>query len=1137
MKTSQLYTSKIGMDKYLSLFEFNRITRPATNFVMQITDFISLMYYFALSHPSLHLKQIRTMNTTNTIPSDSPQKITVESQVVYVLWQQGRAYAGFEAYFEVKTLLVGEGAKAKATLRTTKGKKLGKVKGVITLNRWRGKVLIPENVKPDDYVYLEVELPRHGLEFDSNEIPVRPPIEVSSMRWSKPEVGRDEEVTLTCNFTNGIENNDGVNVIVYEYDNNGNHDKVVTIPATIQNMKVELKWKFIYQEDTGDIPTEEQLQKYGKNYSPPEYFFVVMVDTVPVGSRQESGLLRFADTSDITVQHGIAAAGEAPDYTITFADGSSVTEKADADNRILITDAPPGPFTILPEKRPATDTVKGKTGTPLIAVFPDASLLVDGHMHIQSNNCCPLPLQWAILAEKAGFLVGRPESTRKSLNMTTAGLVGWVFARRLGTIGRLSTDMISRLYAEKLYDNDMRHELSWTVLSDRDMVKYKNNQEKMRIIAGRKAKLSALTKSSSEHYDEEFVANTRYYFEGNRIRRMGIALLMDLSFAGYWSRYGIPLYLSTDTGMLYLNDFTAVNIRQERRSNTVRIHLAESVVTPEIDLAPDLGKREPPSDIRSRLHLFPSFADGEVPGPGQNFYTEQFDRFADGERGSTTTVPLIRFQSTETGRMRDTLSRKKIHFVAPAPGEDSFRFEDYAVQRERSIAAAIMQPLSLFLFYHYDPRRHCLTGGSTARTIAEAILNEHAFFTAAENTQHVVTVNNVRYSGGIDAAEHARLNDPKNLADMLAEQLRGNADVLAELHLHDTGGSGLFWGVKMYPRLGYSPSDFGRYPQLEQFYAACAEKSIPITVHCGPGGMSIADYHLYERYDEGRFLDSGGRKRYDLKHAADRFDGVAGGATGRDSPSRWEEVLSRHSKLKLNLAHFGSSDTWKKCAGFGKMDEELDKRAKRTAKESKYDKYDLYRDWTKKTAELVQNYDNVYTDISFFVNDDPSWFFGLGHDRDDVAEDLVYLLEKYPDLRDRLLMGSDWYMIEKEGEEGIGDYLRKMFYMLRSVSQQTGFDTWHQFSVVNHLRFLGLIEEKKGSTGPFKVDMDKVKGLRGKFEERMGKRGWKKENGCTITTDDFNKSLKEMFDLLESITIQSGENILRGAQLAILPPK
>jgi hypothetical protein len=286
------------------------------------------------------------MNTTNSVPTDSPQKITVESQIIYALWSQGRAYAGFDAHFEVKTLLVGDGGKVKATLRTAKGKKLDKVEGVMVLNRWRGTVVIPDKVKPDDYVYLEVELPKHGLSIDSNEIPVRPPIEVSSMKWSKQEVERDEEVMMTCVFTNGVEDGDNVTVIVYEYDNDGCHDKVVTIPTTIKGNKVELNWKFIYQEDTDDIPTEEQLEKYGKNYNPPEYFFVVMVDNIPVGNKQESGILEFKDWVELEYTGKNGKPVENVSYKVTFADGTVKEGNLDETGKALIKKVPPGKVSV-----------------------------------------------------------------------------------------------------------------------------------------------------------------------------------------------------------------------------------------------------------------------------------------------------------------------------------------------------------------------------------------------------------------------------------------------------------------------------------------------------------------------------------------------------------------------------------------------------------------------------------------------------------------------------------------------------------------------------------------------------------------------------------------------------------------------
>lgn len=1080
-----------------------------------------------------------------TVSTDKKEKIKLESGIIEASWVPPIAYGGFEANFTVKTVFVAEGSTIEIKGRSTKGKAPDTVKGKIFNNSFKGSLLIPEKVAPDAEIWFEAKLPKHGLSMESNTIPARPIIGVKKLCWDRKEVIRNDIVTLTCQFDDGVLDGEEALLVIYEYNPDSCDIKLVSIPAVIIGSKAEIKWEFDYPVDTALIPTNAEKQKNGKKYVNPAYYFVVSVNGQRAGVNRESGLLTFRDGITITVQHGNIATRDDQAYTITFADGSTIVKKADNNNKITIDKAPPGEFTILPEKRPAYDIVTGKTGTPLLAIFPDVNLLVDAHMHIQSNNCCPLPLQWALVAESVGFLKGRPSGDdRKALNKTAAvdienlgdlliaPIIAWN-VRRLGKIGRLSTDMIGKLYYEKLYDNDMRHEMCWTILSDNEIKKHGANQEEMRKIAGRKAKLSALTAKSSEKYDEEFIEKTRYYFEGNRIRRMGIALLMDLSFGSFWGRFGLPLYLSPGNSMVYINDFASVVISQLQDSNTAHVKLDNSVVTPKISISPLFGNVNPSDTIWSRIHLFPSFSSRESERflSSPSLYSEQFDLFTHGN-SSTKAPPFIKFEGT--ANVQSMLSRKYVHFVDHAPGEDAARFEDYAVQRERSIAASIMNPLSLFTFYHYDPRRHCLSARLSTEGVAKNILAEHAFFTVKQNEKSSTDRNHLRYHGCIDATEQAPLNDPASLAALLAEHLRSNTDALAELHLHDPAGQGMFWGVKMYPRLGYAPSDFVHYPNLMEFYAACEAKSIPITAHCGPGGMSIADYFLYERYDEGRYLDIKEKDGcYSLKHAAERFDGVTAGTKGQDSPSRWEEVLKKYPKLKLNLAHFGSSDTWKECAGFGKMDKELSD-DKDTGKN--YKKHHRYRDWTKKIAELVHGFDNVYTDISYFINDDPSWFFGVGHDRDDIAEDLVYLLKKYPSLKDRLLMGSDWYMIEKDGEEGIGDYLRKMFYMLRSVSKEMGFDAWHQFSVVNPLRFLGLIDGKKGSAGPFTVDTEMLEGLKGKFEGRLGKKDWKEDNGCTITDSDFQINFAEMLSLLKNITIPAGDKILRNNKLAIIPP-
>lgn len=282
------------------------------------------------------------MQTKWTIPTDKENIITVESSFNFIMWSQGRAYAGFEAEFEARTFLVGDGAKVKVTCRTQKGKKLDKVEGAVFRNRWRGSVVIPEKVKVDDYVYLEAELPKIKIDGESNLIPVRPSIEVVSIQWDKQVIHRDEEVKMTCIFTGGVEDGDRVTVKVLKYDSDGYHDPIVKIPTTVENGKVELKWKFMYQDDTNNIPIQGELEKYGKSYEPPKYFFVVLVDNLTVGKNQESGLLEFKDSIEIQLTDDDDDGCADIKGTCTLADGSSDDFTLDGDGKYSEEEIVPG---------------------------------------------------------------------------------------------------------------------------------------------------------------------------------------------------------------------------------------------------------------------------------------------------------------------------------------------------------------------------------------------------------------------------------------------------------------------------------------------------------------------------------------------------------------------------------------------------------------------------------------------------------------------------------------------------------------------------------------------------------------------------------------------------------------------------
>ena len=116
-------------------------------------------------------------------------------------------------------------------------------------------------------------------------------------------------------------------------------------------------------------------------------------------------------------------------------------------------------------------------------------------------------------------------------------------------------------------------------------------------------------------------------------------------------------------------------------------------------------------------------------------------------------------------------------------------------------------------------------------------------------------------------------------------------------------GSNNFFGIKLYPPLGFDPSPTDE--KVAYLYSFCSEKQIPITIHCSDGGFTV---------------DKNAKKYTD--------------------PSNWENILKdeQYSKLKINFAHFG-------------------KQGKRLV-------FFPQKKWKKKILELIMQYPNVYTDFS-----------------------------------------------------------------------------------------------------------------------------------------------------------------------------
>ncbi|UCC44001.1 MAG: hypothetical protein JSU65_12950 [Candidatus Zixiibacteriota bacterium] len=277
--------------------------------------------------------------------TDTEHEVELESHLISASWTPGCAFAGHAARFEVNTALVGAGAKIKVTGKSEKGEKLGKVSGEIRNNTFVDEFDVPEDMEPGDRIYFEVELPDNSLDGESNHIPVFPPPRIKSIGWSATEARRGDILTLSAEVEN-IRDETEVKLVIYEYDQDGAHDRITELLAKVMNARVELEWEYEYHEDTDEIPTEEERQKYGASYNPPEYFFTIKIEDLELGREQESGILKFKDWFEIRLADDIGEPVPDEKYVLYLPDGSKREGTLDSNGYAREENIPPGTISV-----------------------------------------------------------------------------------------------------------------------------------------------------------------------------------------------------------------------------------------------------------------------------------------------------------------------------------------------------------------------------------------------------------------------------------------------------------------------------------------------------------------------------------------------------------------------------------------------------------------------------------------------------------------------------------------------------------------------------------------------------------------------------------------------------------------------
>ena len=166
-----------------------------------------------------------------------------------------------------------------------------------------------------------------------------------------------------------------------------------------------------------------------------------------------------------------------------------------------------------------------------------------------------------------------------------------------------------------------------------------------------------------------------------------------------------------------------------------------------------------------------------------------------------------------------------------------------------------------------------------------------------------------------------------------------------------------FRGVKLYPPLGYAPTD----PRLKDVYKYCVDKNLPVLSHCSRGGV----------------------REKGMKD--DRQADLAG-------PAAFLPVLEEHKDLRVCLAHFGGWSDWKEYLNKTRRSSIEPRAAFRT------------RNWLAHILDLLRSgkYPNLWTDISYTA-------FEI--EKNIPALDVFLNDEK---VASRVLFGSDFYMTEME---------------------------------------------------------------------------------------------------------------------------
>jgi predicted TIM-barrel fold metal-dependent hydrolase len=640
-----------------------------------------------------------------------------------------------------------------------------------------------------------------------------------------------------------------------------------------------------------------------------------------------------------------------------------------------------------------------------------------------------------------------------------------------------------------------------------------------------------------------FYKVSRHYYQNPDAKlvpsfSMSVIHGMELMFAHYWGAYGIPIYIPY------------------KKEEEELYYIADNLVNPN----------------NSREMLYNIYdADNNAVKSLVN-KDEQALPFADAILDNGQLV---------SGKA------KYIHFLKKAPVSEKRQFEDLLKHVDYTEAAAVRYPLQYLPFYHVDPRRFfappidaifnyndfyiCNDDGSFTETISEE----------TDKTGEVIKINKIKDSLENSVSFKYRMD----IAEVKSKLIYKDKDN-GEWHKGLFWGIKMYAALGYPPYLCINeearkvfrclkPKDYEKL--FTELYEFCADCEVPITCHGSPQGMTIADPGTYlKEYlkDHGSGTGYDGKVKSSFPVDGKSFMHGIGLIDSFSSPKSWKLVLNalgeKKDKLRLCLAHFGGRGFfWKykdspydwlvEIAGlinefegvytdisnFGfdsfvhfpeQITPSLFNSVKKRPNNFIEAVYKRSRDNYAFEPDRIDEKDMALLRLDIILEasklEEAELKFNAElncykkmHDTAKKIADLINADENER-LQHRIMFGTDWPMCEMD-VKGVLKYSSAMFVLLQLVTVflDNEWDAWHQFTVINPLRFLGLLlEGPENNSAEYQLNIVKIDQMKEAIDEYLSGLGdvnsvkslYHQRSYC-ITSGDVRESLNSQYQHLTRI--------------------